>query len=73
MFHHFLSAGKQIHHTKTADRPTEDEMTPQGLATLRRLEGMLGGGGGGGDGSVADSAVTESSGAQFEDADDMES
>jgi len=51
--------------------PTEDEMTPQGLATLRRLEGMLGGGGG--DGSAADAALTESSGAQFEDADDMES
>jgi len=46
-------------------------MTPQGLATLRRLEGMLGGGGGGG--SAADAALTESSGAQFEDADDMES
>jgi len=51
--------------------PTEEEMTPQGLATLRRLEGMLGGGGG--DGSASESAVTESSGAQFEDADDMES
>merc|ERR1719187_3018972 len=39
--------------------PTEDEMTPQGLATLRRLEGMLGGGGG---------ASAEEGAAQFEDA-----
>jgi len=43
--------------------PTEEEMTPQGLATLRRLEGMLGGGGG---------ASAEEGAAQFEDA-DMES
>jgi len=47
--------------------PTEEDMTPQGLATLRRLEQMLGGGGG-----VGDSPV-ETQGAQFEDAeDDME-
>jgi len=45
--------------------PTEEEMTPQGLATLRRLEGMLGGGAG-----VV--APVEEGAAQFEDA-DMES
>jgi len=51
--------------------PTAEEMTPQGLATLRRLEQMLGGSGGGGAG---DTSGAEPEGAQFEDAedDDME-
>lgn len=44
--------------------PTAEEMTPQGLATLRRLEQMLGGG----EGGAVDAA--EAGGAQFEDADD---
>jgi len=46
--------------------PTEDEMTPQGLATLRRLEGMLGGG--------AAAPASDPDAAQAEDVnDEMES
>ena len=47
------------------DCPTEEEMTPAGLATLRRLEQMLGGGG-----AAGDTPAVNAEGAQFDDADD---
>lgn len=49
-----LSLGEGL----AAECPTAQEMTPHGLATLRRLEQMLGGG-----------DASEGEGAQFEDAD----